>query len=108
MEAICLYSAVFLSLARNSAAMYGCPGGGLLSSVLGGIGGYGGGYGFGYGRCGADTIFYHWTCCDYNVYECCIQLETWVIVMMVIFGIGVFLCIIACVAACIWNYSRNN
>ncbi|KJH52490.1 hypothetical protein DICVIV_01336 [Dictyocaulus viviparus] len=29
-------------------------------------------------------------------------------VMLVIFGIGIFLCIIACIAAFIWNYSRNK
>ncbi|PIO52818.1 hypothetical protein TELCIR_25871, partial [Teladorsagia circumcincta] len=79
MESI-LSSAILLSVLEASTAMYGCPGGGLLSGVLGGVGGgYGGGIGggYGYGRCGPDTIFYHWTCCDYNVYDCCIQLETW-------------------------------
>ncbi|ETN72014.1 hypothetical protein NECAME_19058 [Necator americanus] len=106
MEAVCLYSAVFVSLIESCAPIYGCPGGGLLSNVLGTGYGYGGS--FGYGRCGPDTIFYHWTCCDYNVYECCIQLETWVIVLLVIFGIGIFLCCICCVAAIIWNYSRNR
>ncbi|VDO66856.1 unnamed protein product [Heligmosomoides polygyrus] len=73
-------------MVKSSMEMYGCPGSGVLSNVLGGIGGAGGGYGvsqfhdcrFSYGRCGPDTIFYHWTCCDYNVYDCCIQLETWV------------------------------
>ncbi|VDL71299.1 unnamed protein product [Nippostrongylus brasiliensis] len=106
MDSIWLPTALFLSLVESSLAVYGCPGSGILSSVLGGIGGgYGG---FGYGRCGPDTIFYHWTCCDYNVYDCCIQLETWVIIMIVIFAIGIFLCILACIAACIWNYSRNN
>ncbi|VDO24739.1 unnamed protein product [Haemonchus placei] len=78
MESI-LSGAVLLSVLETSMAIYGCPTGGLLSSVLGGVGsGYGGYGGFGYGRCGPDTIFYHWTCCDYNVYDCCIQLETWV------------------------------
>ncbi|KAK6034065.1 hypothetical protein COOONC_28425 [Cooperia oncophora] len=78
MESI-LSSAIVFSLIRNSAAIYGCPGGGgLLSSVLGVGGGYGNIGGYGYGRCGPDTIFYHWTCCDYNPYDCCIQLETWV------------------------------
>ncbi|KIH46648.1 hypothetical protein ANCDUO_23297, partial [Ancylostoma duodenale] len=82
MEAVCLYSAVLISMIESCSPIYGCPGGGILSNVLGGIGGrYGYGYGgggFGYGRCGPDTIFYHWTCCDYNIYDCCIQLETWV------------------------------
>ncbi|KAL6727580.1 hypothetical protein Aduo_009445 [Ancylostoma duodenale] len=112
MEAVCLYSAVLISMIESCSPIYGCPGGGILSNVLGGIGGrYGYGYGgggFGYGRCGPDTIFYHWTCCDYNIYDCCIQLETWVIVLLVVFGVGIFICCIGCIAACIWNYSRNR
>ncbi|KHJ76143.1 hypothetical protein OESDEN_11906 [Oesophagostomum dentatum] len=115
LEALCLYAALLVTVVESCSSFhhgYGCPGGGLLSNVLGGVGihGYayaGGGFG-GYGRCGPDTIFYHWTCCDYNVYDCCIQLEPWVIVLLVIFGVGIFLCCIGCIAACIWQYGRNR
>ncbi|VDN32893.1 unnamed protein product [Cylicostephanus goldi] len=116
-ETVCLFVASLITIIESCSPGYGygygCPGGGLLSNVLGGVGvgayAYaGGGGGLGYGRCGPPTIFYHWTCCDYNVYECCIQLEPWVIVLLVIFGIGLFLCCIGCIAACIWSYSRNR
>ncbi|CAO4369738.1 Protein CBG18148 [Caenorhabditis briggsae] len=86
---------------------YGSCNGGILGSVLGMAGGYGGGGYGGYGRCGADNIFYRWRCCDYSPYECCIQLETWVVVFLVIFIIGFFVCLCACLAGCVWS-ARNR
>ncbi|PAV88083.1 hypothetical protein WR25_09099 isoform B [Diploscapter pachys] len=57
----------------------GCTGGGLLGSILGIAGGNYGGYGGMMGRCGPGSIFHHWVCCDYNPYDCCVQLEVWVV-----------------------------
>ncbi|CAI4229715.1 unnamed protein product [Auanema sp. JU1783] len=88
-------------------SMFGCRGGGLYSvlGLVGNGGGYGG-YG-GAGFCGTDSIFHHWTCCPYNPVECCIQLETWVIVFLVIGGCFTFICLLLCLAGCIWNYRQN-
>ncbi|CAD6197427.1 unnamed protein product [Caenorhabditis auriculariae] len=90
----------------------GCGGGGGLGQLLGlgysgGYGGYGG-YGGGYGRCATDGIFYHYTCCAYNPYECCFELETWFIVFLVIFGFVLFCCVCACLAGCVWAARRRR
>ncbi|CAD5216362.1 unnamed protein product [Bursaphelenchus okinawaensis] len=49
-------------------AVYQCP--------MYGLGGLG--YPYGGTYCGQESIFYYYTCCEHNIYECCFNLEAWV------------------------------
>ncbi|CAJ0942640.1 unnamed protein product, partial [Mesorhabditis belari] len=90
------------SLALGATAYYSCPGG--MSGMLG----MGGGAGY-YGRpCGQESIFHHYRCCDYNQYECCIELETWFIIFLIIFGIGLLICCCLCIGGAIFGFQRAN
>uniref|UniRef100_A0A914BZ22 Uncharacterized protein n=1 Tax=Acrobeloides nanus TaxID=290746 RepID=A0A914BZ22_9BILA len=85
---------------------------GVIQCPLGGIGGYGGGYGggpgypFGGGNyCGPESIFHYYTCCN-NGYECCFQLETWVIVGLIVLALVTIVCCFGICGACYWGVAR--
>ncbi|MFH4978060.1 hypothetical protein AB6A40_004769 [Gnathostoma spinigerum] len=86
---------------------------GALLSVVAAVksmcmpGGAFGGYG-GYGICPPDTAFYYYTCCEYNYMECCIHLQTWVIVCIVIFVVLILLCCCGCIAAAAFGFKRTS
>uniref|UniRef100_A0A914LE99 Uncharacterized protein n=1 Tax=Meloidogyne incognita TaxID=6306 RepID=A0A914LE99_MELIC len=53
-------------------------------------------------RCGTGSLFHYYICCDYNPTECCLQLEPWLMLALIILGllslcgcIGCLLCFIA-------------
>ncbi|KAK0419222.1 hypothetical protein QR680_014024 [Steinernema hermaphroditum] len=74
-----------------------------------GLGGMGGGFpGYGGNYCGVDSIFHYYTCCDYNPTECCLHLEPWFIVVLVIVCILLVLCCVGCAVGAVWRFRPNR
>nr|CAD2173715.1 unnamed protein product [Meloidogyne enterolobii] len=57
---------------------------------------------YGINYCGTGSLFHYYICCDYNPTECCLQLEPWLMLALIILGllslcgcVGCLLCFIA-------------
>ncbi|KAL3073879.1 hypothetical protein niasHT_021110 [Heterodera trifolii] len=48
--------------------------------------------------CGTGSIFHYYVCCDYNPTECCVRLETWAIICLVLIGL---LTLFGCLGCCV-------
>uniref|UniRef100_A0AC35TRR7 CX domain-containing protein n=1 Tax=Rhabditophanes sp. KR3021 TaxID=114890 RepID=A0AC35TRR7_9BILA len=77
------YHSLFLPLIfiHSVFAVYQCP-----MQGSGGMSIYGGNY------CGAESIFHHYSCCEDNYFECCFEIENWVVVIVVVVGLLLFCC----------------
>ncbi|CAJ0580580.1 unnamed protein product, partial [Mesorhabditis spiculigera] len=95
---------IFSSLVFGVYSYYSCPmglGGGMMG-INSGYGGYGG------RPCGQESIFHHYRCCDYNQYECCVELETWFIIFLIIVAICLLVCCCLCIGGAIFGFQRAN
>uniref|UniRef100_A0A914H3E3 Nematode cuticle collagen N-terminal domain-containing protein n=1 Tax=Globodera rostochiensis TaxID=31243 RepID=A0A914H3E3_GLORO len=50
--------------------------------------------------CGTGSIFHYYVCCEYNPTECCLRLETWAIIGLVLLGLLTVLGCLGCCALC--------